>query len=58
MKRTSTDFAPWYCIPGDRKKYARMAVKYLMLDALRSMNMTWPSADFDVAKELERARKA
>ena len=58
MKRTSTDFAPWYCIPGDRKKYARMAVKYLMLDALRSMNMTWPSADFDVEKELERARKA
>jgi len=58
MKRTSTDFAPWYCIPGDRKKYARMAVKYLMLDALRSMNMTWPSADFDVEKELERARKS
>lgn len=58
MKRTSTGFAPWYCIPGDRKKYARMAVKYLMLDALRSMNLSWPPADFDVELELERARNA
>ncbi|RSZ63557.1 PPK2 family polyphosphate--nucleotide phosphotransferase [Corynebacterium hylobatis] len=58
LRRTSTDFAPWYCIPGDRKKYARMAVKYLVLDALRSMNLEWPAADFDVEAELERARKA
>ena len=58
MKRTSTDFAPWYCIPGDRKKYARMAVKYLVLDALRSMDLTWPPADFNVELELERAQKA
>ena len=58
MKRTSTDFAPWYCIPGDRTKYARMAVKYLVLDALRSMNMTWPPADFNVELELERAKNS
>jgi len=54
MKRTSTDFAPWYCIPGDRKKYARMAVKYLVLDALRSLDLTWPPADVDVEAEKER----
>ena len=58
LRRTSTDSAPWYCIPGDRKKYARMAVKYLVLDALRSMDLEWPEADFDVEAELERARKA
>jgi PPK2 family polyphosphate:nucleotide phosphotransferase len=58
LRRTSTDVAPWYCIPGDRKKYARMAVKYLVLDALRSMNLEWPTADFDVEAELERARQA
>ncbi len=58
MKRTSTDFAPWYCIPGDNKKYARMAVKYLMLDALRSLDLSWPPADFNVELELERAQKS
>ncbi|QGU04701.1 Polyphosphate kinase 2 (PPK2) [Corynebacterium comes] len=58
LRRTSTDFAPWYCLPGDRKKYARMAVKYLVLDALRAMNLEWPKADFDVEAELERARNA
>jgi len=54
MTRTSTDHAPWYCIPGDNKKYARMAVKYLVLDALRSLDLTWPPADVDVEAEKER----
>lgn len=35
-----------------------MAVKYLVLDALRSMNMTWPPADFNVELELERAKNS
>lgn len=58
MRRTSTDDAPWYCLPGDNKRYARMAVKYLVLDALRSMNLEWPAATFDVAAELRRAQEA
>lgn len=58
MKRTSTDVAPWYCIPGDNKKYARMTVKHLVLDALRSLELSWPTAQFDVGHELERARNA
>ncbi|MCK7641499.1 PPK2 family polyphosphate--nucleotide phosphotransferase [Corynebacterium sp. CCM 8835] len=54
LRRTSTDFAPWYCVPGDDKPYARMVVKYLLLDALRSMDLEWPEPDFDVAEEKRR----
>lgn len=54
IQRTSTVHAPWYVIPSDNKPYARMVVKFLLLDALRAMNLEWPPADFDVAHELER----
>lgn len=54
MTRTSTDVAPWYCIPSDNKTYCRTVVKTLLVDALRSLNLTWPEPDFDKALELER----
>ncbi|MBN9643411.1 PPK2 family polyphosphate kinase [Corynebacterium mendelii] len=56
LRRTSTPDAPWYCVPSDNKPYARMVVKYLLLDALRSMDMSWPPADFDI--ETQRRRLA
>lgn len=54
MTRTSTDVAPWYCIPSDNKTYCRTVVKTLLVDALRSLDLTWPEPDFDKAVELER----
>ena len=54
IERTSTDAAPWFVIPADRKWYARLAVQQLLLDALRDMELAWPPADFDVAAEKKR----
>jgi PPK2 family polyphosphate:nucleotide phosphotransferase len=54
LGRTSTDIAPWYVVPADHKWYARLAVQTLMVDALRSMKLQWPVADFDVAAEQKR----
>jgi PPK2 family polyphosphate:nucleotide phosphotransferase len=54
LDRTSTDVAPWYVIPADRKWYARLAVGELVLAALKGLDLTWPPADFDVATELTR----
>lgn len=51
LTETSTEDAPWYCIPSDNKQYARMAVKYLLLGALEDMNLSWPPADFDVEEQ-------
>lgn len=56
IERTSTDAAPWYVVPADRKWYARLAVQHLLVDALRSLDLQWPLADFDV--EVEKARLA
>lgn len=56
FERTSTPDAPWYIVPSDNKPYARMVVQFLLLDALRSMDLEWPAPDFDV--ELEKRRVA
>jgi PPK2 family polyphosphate:nucleotide phosphotransferase len=54
IERTSTDDAPWYVVPADRKWYARLAVHTLLLDALRSFDLEWPKAEFDVEVEKKR----
>ena len=54
MTRTSTDVAPWYCVPSDNKKYCRAVVKTLLADALDSLDLKWPKADFDPEVELKR----
>ena len=54
LDRTSTETAPWYAIPADRKWFARLAVSELLLDALRGLDLGWPPADFDVEAEKKR----
>ncbi|KJL34518.1 polyphosphate kinase 2 family protein [Microbacterium azadirachtae] len=54
FERTSTDDAPWYVIPANRKWYARLAVQELLLAALEDIDPQWPVADYDVAAEKKR----
>ncbi|WP_109473697.1 PPK2 family polyphosphate kinase [Ornithinimicrobium cavernae] len=56
LDRTSTEAAPWYVVPADRKWYARLAVQQLLLEHLRALGLEWPPADFDI--ETEKARLA
>ncbi|GAA4265548.1 polyphosphate kinase 2 family protein [Frondihabitans peucedani] len=56
IQRTSTDAAPWYVVPADRKWYARVAVQRLLIDALEKLDLGWPPADFNV--ETEKIRLA
>jgi PPK2 family polyphosphate:nucleotide phosphotransferase len=52
--RTSTQAAPWYAVPADRKWYARLAVQNILLEHLETMSPQWPPADFDVEVEKQR----
>lgn len=54
LDRTSTDLAPWFVVPADRKWYARLAVTELLIEALEGLDLTWPEADFDVTAERAR----
>lgn len=39
---TSTDFAPWYIIPSDRKWYRDLAISTLLVQALKDLKMNFP----------------
>jgi len=54
FERTSTENAPWFVVPANRKWYARLAVQHLLLGALRGIDPQWPVATFDVEAEKKR----
>jgi len=54
LERTSTDAAPWYVVPSDKKWYRNLAVAHLLLDTLRGLDLHWPAARFDVEAEKRR----
>jgi polyphosphate kinase 2 (PPK2 family) len=56
LTRCSTQAAPWFVVPADRKWYARWAVQQLLVDALSDLDPKWPAATFDV--DAEKARLA
>jgi len=51
LERCSTDAAPWYVVPGDRKWYRNWAVGRLLLEALVAMDPRYPAGDFDVEEQ-------
>lgn len=57
FRQTSTDEAPWYVIPADKKWYARLAVTEILTRTMEELDLGWPTATFDV-DEARRALKA
>lgn len=42
LEATSTDRSPWYIIPADKKWFTRLAVSEVIVDKLKSLNMSYP----------------
>lgn len=47
LTRCTTEWAPWYVIPADRKWYRNLAVTRVIVDTLRDMDPQFPATDFD-----------
>ena len=45
IERTSTQAAPWYVIPADRKWYRNWAVSHVVIDALAAMDPQFPEPE-------------
>lgn len=58
LERCSTQHAPWFVIPSDRKWYRNWAVAQLLVEHLRALDLAWPVADFDLAEEKGRLADA
>lgn len=44
LSRTSTEYAPWYVVPADRKWYRNLAVSTILIKTLEHMNPHFPDA--------------
>jgi PPK2 family polyphosphate:nucleotide phosphotransferase len=54
---TSTDEAPWFVVPADDKKTARLIISQVVLDTFKGLKMSYPKPDSARRKELLRFRK-
>jgi PPK2 family polyphosphate:nucleotide phosphotransferase len=54
IERCSTDAAPWYVVPADRKWYRNWAITRLLCERLEELGLGWPAPTFDVAEQKAR----
>lgn len=55
LEKTSTDYAPWYIVPADKKYFARVAVGDLIIEEFKRMDLRYPPAESPEA--LAKARE-
>ncbi|MEZ5176046.1 MAG: polyphosphate kinase 2 family protein [Acidimicrobiia bacterium] len=48
LDETSTETAPWFVVPADRKWYRNLVVASVLIEALRSLNLSYPEAEHDL----------
>ena len=49
LSKTSTDWAPWYIIPGNKKWYRNIVVGKVLVDTLRKLDMKYPEPEEDLS---------
>jgi PPK2 family polyphosphate:nucleotide phosphotransferase len=49
ISKTSTDWAPWYIVPANRKWYRNLVVGTVIIETLKDLDMRYPEAEFDPA---------
>jgi PPK2 family polyphosphate:nucleotide phosphotransferase len=58
LSHTSTEVAPWYVVPADRKWFARICVSAIMARTLMTIDPQFPVVDDEARAELAAARAA
>ena len=54
---TSTDLAPWYVVPADDKRNARLIISQVIVEAMKSLKMGYPEPTAAHRRELEEVRR-
>jgi len=56
LSNTSTEWAPWYVIPADRKWFARICVSAIMAHTLMDIDPHYPTVDTQKLKDLAETK--
>ena len=57
LSATSTKSAPWHVVPADDKLNARLIIARVIIDALKSLDLSYPKSSHERQSELQAARK-
>jgi len=57
LSETSTKHAPWYVVPADDKKEARLIVSQVVLDTLKGLKLQYPETTPEHQQELQKIRR-
>ena len=58
IRHTATKEAPWFVVPADNKWFTRVIIAAVVIDALASLNLSYPKVGKEKLKELAAAKKA
>jgi len=57
LSATSSKEAPWYVVPADDKKNARLIISQILVDTLQDLKMKYPKTTKERKQELQDIRK-
>jgi PPK2 family polyphosphate:nucleotide phosphotransferase len=55
MEKTSTEYAPWYIVPADKKFFARAAIGEIIVEHFKRLNLRYPLPES--AEQLAKAKE-
>jgi PPK2 family polyphosphate:nucleotide phosphotransferase len=58
IRHTSTEAAPWYVVPADRKWFTRLIVSAAIIEAIQSLDPRFPEVDPKVRAEFRRIKQS
>jgi PPK2 family polyphosphate:nucleotide phosphotransferase len=58
IRNTATECAPWYVVPADHKWFTRLVVAEVIVEALESLELSYPQVSRAKRKELAAVRTA
>jgi len=57
LSNTSTERAPWYVVPADDKKNARLIIARIIINTFQGLPMAYPTVSPERKRELKKIRK-
>ena len=58
ISKCSTDYAPWFIIPSNRKWFRNIAVSQILVDTLESLDMKFPAPTVKIAEIRQKYHSA
>ena len=58
IRATSRPDAPWYVVPADHKRFARLVVAKATVEAMEGLDLEFPKVEGAALKELQKVRAA